>query len=575
MQHFIASSEEVKADRILERKLEGQSLIFVRYEGEVKAYSGICPHQGATLAQGSIEGDAIVCPLHQRAFSCKNGYELQHHTQLASFPVVEKNGEVYVLLEKEVPTSACPHHRTMAELPQPKGSPIMGNLSQFKANNKPRVLEAWAKECGSIYKISLMGKKFIVSTDPDFNIQLYKNRPDKFRRFGKIDEVMSEMGIKGVFNAEGEQWKIHRKLTAEALNTRNVHGFFPTLREITERLLQRWQQKQSLENVLDVQKEMMRFTVDITTRIAFGHDTHSLEHEEDVLQRHLQKIFPMINKRITTPIPIWRFVKSKADKELDLALKGLYATIQTFIQQTRQKLAEQPLLKQAPENFLQALLVEKEKSGAFSDEEIYGNVFTLLLAGEDTTSNSIAWALYYLAQYPSLYAQLRQEAQEVMGHAPVVQKVEDLSRLTLTEAVAMETLRIKPVTPTLFLESLEDQRVNGLLLKKGVTVMMQSKVAQTDDAHFTRADEFLPERWLGSAGFPQHTMEAFRTFGAGPRFCPGRTLALHEMKMALSMIAKNFDIELAVAPDEVQEQFAFTMFPSNLLLRIKRANGST
>ena len=98
--------------------------------------------------------------------------------------------------------------------------------------------------------------------------------------------------------------------------------------------------------------------------------------------------------------------------------------------------------------------------------------------------------------------------------------------------------------------------------------MMQSKVAQTSDEHFTQGGEFIPERWLGGSDLPLHNTDVFRTFGAGPRFCPGKTLALHEMKMALSMIAKNFDIELAVDPSEVREKFAFTMFPDNLMLRI-------
>lgn len=572
MKYFVSVQSDIKTGVIFEKKIEDQELIFVRSENSIKCYNGICPHQGAKLANGVIENDAIVCPMHHRAYACKNGYDIKTHTVLTSYPVLIEGENIYVEIASAIDATASMSQctRTINDLPQPKGKPILGNLAEFKAGNKPTVLENWSKSTGSLFKISLMGKKFVVSTDPDFNIQLYKSRPDKFRRFGKIDEVMEEMGIKGVFNAEGEQWKVHRKLTAEALNARNVLGFFPTIQEVTQRLFNRWNHKTNSSPVVDVQKEMMRFTVDITTKIAFGYDTHSLEDEENRIQQHLEKIFPTINKRITSPIPFWRILKSKEDKALDTSLKSLEKTIGEFIQKARHEIVVQPELKSQPENFLQALLAEQEKTRAISDKEIYGNVFTLLLAGEDTTSNSISWALFYLMQHPHMYLKLREEADAVLAGNTVIQNVELLSELKYAEAIAMETLRIKPVTPTLFLESLEDQLINGLQLKKGVTIMMQSKVAQTSDVHFTEAETFMPERWLAGADMPIHNIDVFRTFGAGPRFCPGKTLALHEMKMALSMIAKNFDLRLAVPISEVKERFAFTMFPENLMLEITK-----
>jgi cytochrome P450/nitrite reductase/ring-hydroxylating ferredoxin subunit len=570
MKQFVCTSSEIKIGVIFEKKIEDKELIFVRIQNEIKAYTGICPHQGAKLSNGIIENDAIVCPLHHRAYTCKNGYDIKTHTVLASYPVVIEGEEVYVefVSEHAVLPSGCT--RSMADLPQPKGKFIVGNLPEFKAGNKPTVLEKWGKECGPIFKISLMGKKFIVSSDPNFNIQLYKNRPDKFRRFGKIGEVMSEMGIDGVFNVEGEQWKQHRKITAEALNARNVKGFFPVIQDVTVRLMHRWNARLHTDFIVDIQKEMMRYTVDVTTRIAFGYDVNLLQQDDDVLQQQLENIFPMINKRITSPIPFWRIIKSKEDKALDKALKSLEGTIVGFIQEAKNALQINPSLKEKPQNFLQALLIEKEKTGLFTDHEIYGNVFIVLLAGEDTTSNSISWALYYLAQHPHVFAKLRAEADAVLNNDDVLNDIDGFMSLKYTEAVAMETLRIKPVTPTLFLESLEDQVVNGLKIKKGVTVMMQSKVAQTSDAHFSNAEAFIPERWLSDSTMERHNTDAFRTFGAGPRFCPGKNLALHEMKMALSMIAKNFDPTLAVKPEDVKERFAFTLFPENLMLRIRK-----
>lgn len=573
MKIFIANKSDFSPNTIIEKSINNTEIIFVRHNENVLAYSGICPHQGAKLANGIIENEHIVCPLHKRTFACKNGYDIKTHTKLKSYTVIDENDKIYIDFENDnadVKNSACPH-KTINDLPTPKGSLLLGNLPQFKADNKPKILENWVKDCGDIFRIRLLHKKFIVSANSDLNIALYKSRPDKFRRFGKIDEIMSEMGIKGVFNAEGDTWKNHRKITAEALNAKNVQGFFPTISDITQNLYNRWMSKTQPEYVVDVQKEMMRYTVDITSKIAFGYDTHTLQNDSDLLQKDLEKIFPMINKRITKPIPFWRIRKSVEDKELDNALQNLQKTISEFIQKAQNKLDSQPTLKQQPENFLQALLVEKEKGGVLTENEIYGNVFTLLLAGEDTTSNSISWALYYLSQNPEKYKKLVQEADSVLGTQTQITEYEQLALLKYTEAVAMETLRICPVTPTLFLESLEDQVVNGLQIKKGTTVMMQSKVGQTSDQNFSEANQFIPERWLANqTECPVHNTDAFRTFGAGPRFCPGKNLALHEMKMALSLIARNFEFELHVKPEDVIAKFGFTLFPENLILRIKK-----
>ena len=234
-----------------------------------------------------------------------------------------------------------------------------------------------------------------------------------------------------------------------------------------------------------------------------------------------------------------------------------------------------PGLKENPSNFLEALLTEQEKEGNFTDEEIVGNVFTMLLAGEDTTSNSISWAIYYLAQHPEAVNRIRKEAIEIYGGNLFPPQNENLASLKYTEGVVMETIRLKPVTPTLYMQALEDVEIEGLQINKGMTIMLQNKVAQTHSENFAQPDDFLPERWFRGTGCPvsgAHNPEVIRAFGAGPRFCPGKTLAMHEMITVLSMICKNFNIELAVDVNEITEMFDFTMHPYNLWVKLKKIN---
>lgn len=465
--------------------------------------------------------------------------------------------------------------RTIKDLPSPKGKAIVGHLPDFKKENRHQIIEDWVKEVGDLFQISLMGKKFIISANHDFNHEILKNRPNGFRRFSKIAEIMEEMGIYGVFSAEGDAWTQQRKITAEALSLKNVKGFLPIISQMTERLMQRWDKAAQNNTTVDIQKEMTLFTVDVTTSIAFGYDTNTLEKGRDDLQDHLEKIFPMINDRITAPLPLWRYIKGKKDKELDTSLTLLQKTVNEFIDIAREKLAKSPEFKENPTNFLEALLVEQEKDSSFTDNDVFGNVFTVLLAGEDTTSNSISWALYYLASHPEVFEKVRKEADAILGNDLFPKEYDQLAQLKYTELVAHETIRLKSVAPTLIMQPLEDTVIKDMKVEKGQTILLQTKVAQTEEENFENAEAFLPERWDRSAGCPfhgAHKPDIIKSFGGGSRYCPGRNLAIYEIKMAVAMIVKNFELEFAGKKEDVKEIFAFTMYPKDLLIKLKKRN---
>ncbi|NQY07642.1 MAG: cytochrome P450, partial [Flavobacteriaceae bacterium] len=150
--------------------------------------------------------------------------------------------------------------RSIKTLPVPKGDFITGNLKQFKGTNQHQVLENWVKECGDVYKVRFLTKHVIVSANNTINKEILKQRPEKFRRYGKMDEILSEMDISGVFNAEGNTWRRQRLVTSEALNLKNIKSYYPTISKITERLLNKWIQAEANQTIIDVQKDMMRYT---------------------------------------------------------------------------------------------------------------------------------------------------------------------------------------------------------------------------------------------------------------------------------------------------------------------------
>lgn len=119
----------------------------------------------------------------------------------------------------------------------PKGLPILGNIHQVKVDKLHQDLEKWAQEFGSIYKLQLGPSQLVVITNPEIIQEILKNRPDMFRRMEKMDNIMQEEGVYGVFNAEGKEWEAHRKLVAQGLDIKHQQQYFPAILESTQRLL--------------------------------------------------------------------------------------------------------------------------------------------------------------------------------------------------------------------------------------------------------------------------------------------------------------------------------------------------
>ncbi|CAM1341169.1 cytochrome P450 [Tenacibaculum amylolyticum] len=461
---------------------------------------------------------------------------------------------------------------TLNDLKTPKGKFLSGNLNDFKKKNKHRILEDWAKEYGELYTIKLGPIKALVSASTDLNAAILRQRPTKFRRLSKIDEVFVEMGLHTVFNAEGAHWRKQRKPVSEALNVKKVKGYYPIIQSKVQNLITKINSYQNSEESVEILHDFIAFTIDVTTEIAFGYQLNTLENKEDSFQNHLELIFPTINKRITSAFPIWRYFPSKKDKSLKKSLKAIEEIVNGFIKDAKKRLENDESLRANPSNFLEALLIESEKENSVFDEKtLYGNVIAMLIAGEDTTSNTLAWTLFYLAQYPEIVTKIRSEALSVYKNE-TPESYDQIAELKYTNAVIQEAIRLKPTTPILFFQANEDVVLNNVSIPKNTSIILQNTFATMQEENFSNANEFIPERWL-KAECPylqNHTPKAVKAFGGGPRLCPGMHLSITEMTAAISSICKQFDISLDEDAKNIHENFAFTVHPENLKVKFKK-----
>lgn len=460
------------------------------------------------------------------------------------------------------------------DLSGPKQIPLLGNIHQVKISNLHDDFEKWASLYGDVFKIALGPKKFTIVSKPEIIQQILKLRPSKFRRMSKLDHILRGDDIIGVFNAEGEDWKIHRRIVNKGLDLKHQQLYFPSMLITLERFYSKLSTAAASNESYSIQDDLLRFTVDITSSLAFGFEMNTLEQKGGVIQDSMEKIFPMLFKRINDPILFYKVYKNKKDREYDMAMRAIDKQIDVFIENGKQRLKNNPKLRENPENFLEAILVAAEEEKVFSDIEIKGNLLMLLLAGEDTTAHSIAWAISFICKHPEVQKKLQEEADAVLGDDKFLKEYAKNNDFPYTEAVINETLRLKSVAPLLIMESLEDIVIDDYLFKKGAVTTLITRFGAKNDTYFSDSEQFKPERWLEKveSKCPVHNTDAFMPFGFGPRFCPGKNLAFLEMKLVLSMIAKNFTIEMATPMDNIKEIMAFAMMPSKYEIRLKKRN---
>lgn len=459
--------------------------------------------------------------------------------------------------------------RTLRDLPSPSGLPLLGHLTRLDPLRAHQQMEAWARQLGTPYRLSFAGMPVMVIDDIETVYPLLRERPQHWRRGGRIRPVAREMGFDGLFSTEGADWAPQRRLVMAALAPTQMRGFWAQLQAITARLHRRWAEAARTGAVVEMGDELMRYTVDVTSALAFGEDPNTIDRDDDRIQRHLAEIFPMLMKRVMTPIAHWHWIKLPADRRLDRALAVVHDHVRDLVRRTRERMAREPAAE--PRNLLESFLRQQDEPGSgITDEVVRANVLTMLLAGEDTTAHSLAWALLHLGRHPAWQDRLHAEARAVLGEAPVCPTIEALRRLELCEAAVTEAQRLSPVVPFHSFEPEQDAVLAGVALPRGTKVFFLSRPAALDPRHFHDPLRYDPERWLRprEAQPGAHEPRAFLQFGAGPRVCPGRHLSGVEMRLVIGMLMREFRVELAADSASIEEVSAFTCGPSRMPVRL-------
>ncbi|HEY9238698.1 MAG TPA: cytochrome P450, partial [Burkholderiaceae bacterium] len=229
--------------------------------------------------------------------------------------------------------------REIADLPGPRGLPIFGNAFQVERARLHQNVEAWSRRYGPFFRFKLGPRTLLGIADHEALGAALRDRPDGFRRTKHLENVGLEMGMTpGVFSANGEAWKRQRRMVMAGFDPTHVRAYFPSLQKVTQRLRRRWDGAAAEGRSIELQPELMRFTVDAIAGLAFGADVNTLESDDEIIQRHLDKIFPALFERVFAIVPWWRWFPRAADRELARSMAAVNEAIAGFIAQARARL---------------------------------------------------------------------------------------------------------------------------------------------------------------------------------------------------------------------------------------------
>ncbi|CAM9660900.1 unnamed protein product [Pylaiella littoralis] len=483
---------------------------------------------------------------------------------------------------------------------------VGGHTMLIKKGKFVEQMETWAQEYGGDYEVHIAGARAICVTGlPDIR-RILTLRPSKFRR-GLVTKHLSwasgQVGLNdSMFFEEGKAWGRSRRLISPHLNGHKVVDMLPVMSKMGERLCNKLGASADAGQVVDARETFARFTHEIIALAAFGvdvgcitataerpcHSYHAIEVITSAFGRLNRMPHNILEWKFLPMMPWVRFTKENS--------RRLRSVIQGAIDAVR---LEDDAAAPAAERdvgtggtLLRKIIRStggKEGTSSsssdrmlLSDQEVMHEATSLFIAGTETTALTLCWAMYYLSKHPEAILRCRAEALKTAPSSDgMVSTSEQLSQLEFCSAVFKEALRLRTPAPLLAFNCTEDITLKtGIVLEKGTGAFVLMRAVGVSDKFFTRAKEFVPERWieaereealLGKRGpvdgksSVAHEAEAFLSLGHGPRICPGQDMAKAEGAIIIAAICARFDISMAPGQTDPPEEYtAFTSGPKEL-----------
>ncbi|MBF6332657.1 cytochrome P450 [Nocardia transvalensis] len=410
---------------------------------------------------------------------------------------------------------------------------------------------------GDVVRVDISGQPFFVVNDPELVEDVFVARQSNYVKTLNVKVAAMALG-NGLLTNDGESWARQRRLMQPLFARRQLDRFAEHMITAGERTLTRWDARPDGDR-LDVSAAMNALTLDVTGQALFGCD---LSADAAPVHEALVEILRGVGKAMTSLVtwlparlpgvspdlalrlqaPRWR--------RLDAAVAVLDDVVARLIRERQQDSRDDR------RDLLGLLLGARDEAGepAMNPRQVRDELVTFLLVGHDTTAYSLAWTLLLLSHHPEARERLVAEIDEVLGDRCPTPA--DIDRLTWTQAVIEESMRLYPPSWLIERQAAADDVLGGYAIPAGATVYVASYLLHHDPKSWPNPEGFDPRRFLpenrqfiypsaGDGSPPARPRYAYLPFGAGQRQCIGLGFARVQAKLILAMLTQRYTFDLA------------------------------
>ncbi|MEV5608989.1 cytochrome P450 [Streptomyces sp. NPDC052225] len=452
----------------------------------------------------------------------------------------------------------------------PRRVPLIGDVVGANVRTPIQDSMKLAAELGPIFRRRAFGKEIVFVWGAELAAELAdESRFAKHVGLGVAN--LRPVAGDGLFTAYNHEpnWQLAHDVLAPGFSREAMEGYHPLMLDVAGQLTGAWDASAAAGLSVDVPGDMTKLTLETIARTGFGHDFGSFERDFAAEGPHpfvtaMVGALSFAQRRNVVP-PLLTSVLLRGAQRRNAADRAyLNRTVDEVVAARRASGG-------GPGDLLDRMLevAHPETGERLTAENIRRQVITFLVAGHETTSGALSFALHYLAQDRTVLARAQEEVDRVWAGVEVP-AYEQVAKLRYLRRVLDESLRLWPTAPAFAREAVTDTTLGGVHpMRRGAWALVLTSMLHRDTAAWGEDPEsFDPERFAPQAvrARPAHV---FKPFGTGARACIGRQFALHEATLVLGLLLRRYD--LAPEPDyrlAVTERL--TLMPRGLRLRLTR-----
>ncbi|MDQ8044596.1 MAG: cytochrome P450 [Solirubrobacteraceae bacterium] len=428
--------------------------------------------------------------------------------------------------------------------------PKLLQILRFNRRHKDFVFRA-ARDYGDVFhmKGTVKGGP-VITSHPDHVKSIFSAKPALVPTITTESPLAPVVGPNAVLTTNGARHMSQRKLLLPPFHGKSVANYQQVIVDATKRQLDQWQPGETVNMSL----AMQALTLEVILAGVFG-----VGHQPTRKEKIMRQAVIWLLEASTTPIAqlseLMQVGRTEAWGGMKWALQAFDKTIYDVIKERRATLDAEGF--ESKDDVLSLLLAATDEDGnPLSDHELRDQLVSLLLAGHETTANTIAWAFERLTRTPRAYDELRDAARSG----------DDEQSSTMGEWVMNEAMRSRPVIPIVGRRPNVDWQLGDYGVPAGTAITCSILLVHHREDLYPRAAEFIPSRWEGN----KPGTYTWIPFGGGTRRCLGAALALAELRHVIPEIARRFDLEADRPQAEVPLHRNVTMIPARGgLVRVK------